>query len=1356
MDLFSDMRKPLSEIIKIPPAIQSVYSLTRHIWEGETAEELKTSKRINKFRIETIDELLIDPVRDFFQDFLDHIQLGEGQGWWVMADRGSGKSHLLSAATILALGDKSIWDLIAKKEEAQGTEKRASLNQFADGVIGKKIFPVTRDLVGVGGPGISKGLIDYILDSAAETYEIITGKPLPVYPEQYLAERFLKKDRDLYRSRLKAFLEIPRNLEGLPKYTFDTLLDALQDPSEQKDAGSVLWKFYRDDLGILQLDIPVERIERLEHLVRRLLAEGYDGVLFVLDEVSEYMETDRERRFENEDTLLVLGEKLAKDKRLPVWTLCAAQTYIESQKIGSKIIAPDRLKQVDLLEKERSYYEIVLSRTREVKDESQIQPYYDFYKRIAPWPEVRGLDDFRFFFPFYPDAIDIIRIISFKLTTTRSALHFMHRGLQRTIEQNSRDLLSLWNVFEDLIQYEEAPSGGGPGVLSVRTKFPSEYRAYEMAQKALQGVSHPYLNEYKTRAQKVMNTLFLYYLAGRPGLKPLEVLNSVLEPRSSEATQQENEEHYGILLEELEKRIPQITVKDGAYSFQETGKEDYQSLYDQARRELLEKEALFNRFYVRLLVWQDDERKHYGLFFELAQERLTPLEFLWHNQERRGRAGLMDLSDPDKIFLPELNSPETDDDFLFIASKYSTPEDQIRKILEKAKEERTAIWIPRSLTNQEKEDLVRILAFLKLKEDYQGRQTEVVEWADKNMREDIPRALKIVESLFSGGKAIGLGISFQPGTQGGFQGAFTRVAGHVLDNIYASGIIDCPRQFKRDDAAKLINGIIRYGEVKETKGANASAAENFSLAFGLTKVDNSKQLDPSASPFYLKMLHFVQDTDSSRFPIRTFYKRYVGGENGLTRRMVDIYLMALVQAGVLIAEMKDGKQIDRSNIQEMEFTTSLLNNLSEMTKPKAPEFWDKILPFVSTMVEEAVPSIYDDRVTSDIIKKVRDLFEKHRLGCRGLMSRVDAFYGEISRNNQFSKILAQFFNLFSEDISECSREESVMRIAKGLTACLGKDVSETTELDIEDFKKSWVQYKGLYNVFDKVKDNIRAALRYAEVSLPEDKNLLSLKKELEFLSNELKDISPFLIDETEYSVRLKPTFESLKSSYFDLYREVHSKICFLSDSLKKKIEDAKISKDWIIVRIFAENIGPLKSLKEEAEKRFQLLLDITVDCDIRDEINLRRLLESGPLCNCGLNFVSASGKVKTIEESSKDVAKIPLTFLHILAEFLLKDEVKTKLSKGEDKKLAPILKAKASKDLEELLRAYSEKDLSLIANKINTFLGDVRVKRVPITRFRPKTRLVSQNEIDVISEEFKAFIRSYFKEPGDVIEILES
>lgn len=1356
MDLFSDMRKPLSGIIKIPPVIQSVYSLTRHIWRGETVEELKESKRTSNFRSETINELLLDPVRDFFQDFLDHIRLGEGQGWWVMADRGSGKSHLLSAAAILALGKKPIWDLIGKKEEENETEKRASLVQFVDGVIEKKIFPITRDLVGVGGPGVPKGLIDYILDSAAETYEILTGRPLPIYPEEYLAERFLKKDRDLYRNRLKAFLEIPRNLEGLPKYTFDTLIEALQDPAEQKDSGAVLWKFYRDDLGILQLDIPVERIERLESLVRRLLSEGYNGVLFVLDEVSEYMETDKERRFENEDTLLVLGEKLAKDKRLPVWTLCAAQTYIESQKIGSKIIAPERLKQYELLRKERNYYEIVLSRTRKIEDDSQIQPYYDFYKRITTWPEVCGLDDFKFFFPFYPEAIDVIRVVSFKLTTTRSALHFIHRGLQRAIEHNSKDLLSLWNIFEDLIQYEEAPSGGGPGVLSIRTKFPSEYQAYEMAQKTLQGLSQPLINEYRTKAQKILNTLFLHHLAGRPPLKPTDVLNAVLESRSTEATQQENIEHYEILLEELEKRIPQIAVKDGAYYFQETATRDYQDIYEEAKRELSEKEALFRRYYGRLLVWKDDERKQYGLFSDLPQDHLTPGDFFWHNHERRGRVGLMDLTDPDKIFLPELNTPETDDDFLFIASKYNIAEEQTKTILDKAKENKAAIWIPRSLTKQEKEDLIRILAFLKIKEDFQGKQAEVVEWAKKNVREDIPRALKIVESLFAGGTAVSISILFQPGTQGGFQGAFTRVAGQMLDNIYASKIIDCPRQFKRDDAAKLINGIIRYGEIKETKGANASAADNFSLSFGLAKTDNSKKLDPTSSPFYLKMFKFIQESDVSRFPMRTFYKRYVGGENGLTRKMVDVYLMALVQSGVLTAALKDGKQIDRSNIQELEFTTTLLNNLSEMTKPKAPEFWDKILPFACTMIGESIPETYDDRITSDIIKKVRDLFEEHRAASKGMMSRVDAFYGEISRNNQFGEMLKHFCNLFSEDISECTREESVARIAKGLTTYLRKEVVDTDKVDIENFGREWLQYKGLFTTFDKVKDTVRAALRYAEVSLPDDKGYLSLKKKIESLGKELVDIAPFLLDETEYVTKLKPAFKNVKEIYFDLYREVHSKILLSSDELKKKIELTKTSKDWVIVKVFSQHIAPLKGIEQAAEKSLQTLSNLAIKCEIRDEKNLSRVLESGPVCNCQLTFASASERMKEIKKGAEDVIKTPIVFLDLLADFLLKDEVKLKISKSEDKKLTAIGKADTRESLQETLRSYSEKDLIQVAVKINALLGDVRIKHVPITSFRPKNRLISKDEIEFVSEEFKTFVKSHFKEPGDVIEILDS
>ena len=56
-------RKPLKDIVKVPDRVQSVYSLTQHVWAGESDAERNESKKKNRVRLETLDEFLIDPVR---------------------------------------------------------------------------------------------------------------------------------------------------------------------------------------------------------------------------------------------------------------------------------------------------------------------------------------------------------------------------------------------------------------------------------------------------------------------------------------------------------------------------------------------------------------------------------------------------------------------------------------------------------------------------------------------------------------------------------------------------------------------------------------------------------------------------------------------------------------------------------------------------------------------------------------------------------------------------------------------------------------------------------------------------------------------------------------------------------------------------------------------------------------------------------------------------------------------------------------------------------------------------------------------------------------------------------------------
>ena len=53
-----------------------------------------------------------------------------GQGYWIQAEFGSGKSHLLSCLAALALGSKDAWEIVRDKEAKAGRGKRESLFRF--------------------------------------------------------------------------------------------------------------------------------------------------------------------------------------------------------------------------------------------------------------------------------------------------------------------------------------------------------------------------------------------------------------------------------------------------------------------------------------------------------------------------------------------------------------------------------------------------------------------------------------------------------------------------------------------------------------------------------------------------------------------------------------------------------------------------------------------------------------------------------------------------------------------------------------------------------------------------------------------------------------------------------------------------------------------------------------------------------------------------------------------------------------------------------------------------------------------------------------------------------------------------
>src|SRR5713101_7973815 len=99
-----DIRKSLNEICKVPDKIISVYSLEQHVWAASDGVSNKTARTQRIPERQTVEEFQINPVRSFLNDLLRLMSAPYrperrdeqiGQGYWIQAEFGSGKSHLL-------------------------------------------------------------------------------------------------------------------------------------------------------------------------------------------------------------------------------------------------------------------------------------------------------------------------------------------------------------------------------------------------------------------------------------------------------------------------------------------------------------------------------------------------------------------------------------------------------------------------------------------------------------------------------------------------------------------------------------------------------------------------------------------------------------------------------------------------------------------------------------------------------------------------------------------------------------------------------------------------------------------------------------------------------------------------------------------------------------------------------------------------------------------------------------------------------------------------------------------------------------------------------------------------------------
>ncbi|MDO8700547.1 MAG: hypothetical protein Q7J56_02725 [Deltaproteobacteria bacterium] len=1356
-DLFSQ-RKPLAQMLDVPATVTSVYSMVQHIWAGDTDESRRENRKKGKPRLATVEEYFLDPVRSYLERFLQDVADGEGQGYWLLAHFGVGKSHLMAVESILAIGGDEVWDIVKRKEdETKGLGPAARLDRFRNKIAKKKIFPVIFTLEGKGGAGSENRLVDFVLAEAQAVYEERTGKPLAVTSAHHLSEWYLKEGIKDYENSLKEFVGNKRLMDKLPKFDgYRDLVSALQNPASVEDAATVLRAFLRQKK--VKVETSQEAVDLLENAFTHILKSGYDGILVVIDEMSEYMARTKFAT-EDEDCLLTLSSVLAKGKRLPIWIVVAAQAAYQKR---DKIVGADRMREEPLDHKPEKYRHLVINRCRQYKvvgGKSMVSAthnHYMGYKGTIPWVKKVDEETFQDCFPFPPEAVEVIQSISRKLTGTRSTIGFLHSALLSTLKRdpNWNELIPLWRVFDDLMTYQESKSNGTSGNLSVKAMFRESVLALESAQKKLGKIETGYLGKKagKRRAERILNTIFLYHVAGFGGLTAEQILDAVCDLKSDDGVDIQVA-HYEQILEEMKGALgAQVRLRDGRYEFvpKETG--EFDDILNQAAESLRKDSTVFWNYVDKLLDYSEGPSSPFSAYRGNA---LVSTGVIWHGQQRSGQVGFRDLTIKGHAPVPDTASSEHD--FVIILSRRAISDKEAKAYLktdDKNPDPRVIVWTPATLTDDQKAHLISVLAYLKVVDDYRGTKHE--KEARGNFQLHCDRAFDLLKQLYQQGKARTTPKTLAVDWTGGLEGALERMAGEALDDCYKAAAIDMGKRiFKTDEAIKLINGLVKLGKAVPASDKLYSAVENFAKPLKLVRSSDPDKLDLSNSEAYKEIRDFAESKAGHPIPPTVFYNNFTGWlpENGkqswgLTRRMVDIYLLVMAQQGVIRINLKKGPPIDRTTVAEVDFKPEALRNFDSIELPKPLVDWEQVAPYLATMVQESPSKYgpkYDQVAAHEAITRVKAAWLSGEK-VDSLLNRVSALFRDLDQADPYDDLLSFWMEFFEQPLDGQGDQELYEDFKGHLLKALGKEAAEDlTAADLKRFDQYWKQLQALQEHFDDLSDLVRCAGSYAKIEVPDDKSYRSLEKAVKKLSPLVERAKDFVIDPDRANAELKPALGDVWKEYDGPYQhgigEINAALSDLDDTIKL----ASDAKELHVLQKLSSALPDATIAVQEAqgiiaEAKKRIFKPLPEGEDLKKALRQRASIKTSG--DVELRFTALAPIAEQLQGLVEGVSAAPSAALTKVSNFLNDKAMRSKLEAYLD--TATVKKLLACLDSTQIatkLSSLKDSELDELAKVLEAVLKGTDFVVIRISDFKPKQAVIwDAADRQKLAAEFLEFI----------------
>ena len=472
--------RELGKIISVKPEPQTTPSLPQLITRAKAREAVR-------------DYLFTPSLRAHFNRVFESAVHRKGQGFWVQAEYGAGKTHFLGALLdLLIWSEEKVWDVVGDTEIK---------NEYSAPISKVRMFPVAFSLRGMGESSESDSLMrifeeqikENIQEFAPELEEQVRVTSAELAAHWYLEEATEDEKAgvvNFFRREHKCTPEEYRSQSGPKKFGQELVRSKLPE-------GRLRGK-YKERFAFIY-----EQITTLG---------GYDGMIFVVDEFRSWQDRHVEGTAayaEDEEILETLAFVLP-SQHLNIITLIASQGDMPQKLSGGG--EGDRFIPLYLLadKNKGDFGEIVVFRCRELAKgaATDIKDYYDYCRKEYRFIRQGNisLDYFTAIFPFQPRCFDILRRITQSdeqnsLPTIRSGLRMAWETLGNQSLLKGHRLLTI----SDLIRTAEMQKG-----LSHET-----YRdGYQSLSGALEQL--PQLDvapEEREQAQRILETLYLWSIS---------------------------------------------------------------------------------------------------------------------------------------------------------------------------------------------------------------------------------------------------------------------------------------------------------------------------------------------------------------------------------------------------------------------------------------------------------------------------------------------------------------------------------------------------------------------------------------------------------------------------------------------------------------------------------------------------------------------------------------------------------------------------------------------------------------------------------------------------------------------------